>query len=125
MSYKIVKSSNGDAWIEAEGKMYSPSQIGAYVLVKMKETAESYLGSKVKNAVITVPAYFNDSQRQVSHCSNSKLFQHSLIAQLHMNVNQSTKFLFEHLSGLNRAKALGQKYSSWLYHNLRLFESPI
>ena len=62
-----MKASNGDAWIEADGKMYSPSQVGAYVLIKMKETAESYLGTKVKNAVITVPAYFNDSQRQVRY----------------------------------------------------------
>lgn len=66
VSYKIVKASNGDAWVEANGKMYSPSQVGAFVLMKMKETAESYLGSNVKNAVVTVPAYFNDSQRQVS-----------------------------------------------------------
>lgn len=66
LSYKIVKASNGDAWVEAQGKVYSPSQIGAFVLMKMKETAESYLGTKVKNAVITVPAYFNDSQRQAT-----------------------------------------------------------
>lgn len=66
VSYKIVKASNGDAWVEAHGKMYSPSQIGAFVLIKMKETAESYLGQSVKNAVITVPAYFNDSQRQAT-----------------------------------------------------------
>lgn len=60
-----MRASNGDAWIEAQGKMYSPSQIGAFVLTKMKETAEAYLGTPVKNAVVTVPAYFNDSQRQV------------------------------------------------------------
>ncbi|XP_037555227.1 stress-70 protein, mitochondrial [Dermacentor silvarum] len=65
-SYKIVRASNGDAWVEAHGKMYSPSQIGAFVLMKMKETAEGYLGHSVKNAVITVPAYFNDSQRQAT-----------------------------------------------------------
>uniref|UniRef100_L7LX08 Putative molecular chaperones mortalin/pbp74/grp75 hsp70 superfamily n=1 Tax=Rhipicephalus pulchellus TaxID=72859 RepID=L7LX08_RHIPC len=65
-SYKIVRASNGDAWVEAQGKMYSPSQIGAFVLMKMKETAEGYLGHNVKNAVITVPAYFNDSQRQAT-----------------------------------------------------------
>src|SRR5699024_8542324 len=62
VSYKIVKSSNGDAWVEAHGKMYSPSQIGAFILTKMKETAEAYLNTPVKNAVVTVPAYFNDSQ---------------------------------------------------------------
>ncbi|KAG9490867.1 hypothetical protein GDO78_006284 [Eleutherodactylus coqui] len=62
--FKIVRASNGDAWVEAHGKLYSPSQIGAFVLTKMKETAESYLGHSAKNAVITVPAYFNDSQRQ-------------------------------------------------------------
>merc|ERR1712157_150643 len=65
-SFKIVKASNGDAWVEADGKVYSPSQVGAFILTKMKETAESYLGSKVKSAVITVPAYFNDSQRQAT-----------------------------------------------------------
>jgi len=65
-SFKIVRASNGDAWVEAQGKVYSPSQIGAFVLTKMKETAESYLGTAVKNAVVTVPAYFNDSQRQAT-----------------------------------------------------------
>src|SRR5271170_3714821 len=64
--YKIVRASNGDAWVEAEGKSYSPSQISAFVLQKMKETAEAYLGSKVEQAVITVPAYFNDAQRQAT-----------------------------------------------------------
>lgn len=64
--FKIVRASNGDAWVEAHGRLYSPSQVGAYVLQKMKETARGYLGTEPKNAVITVPAYFNDSQRQVS-----------------------------------------------------------
>lgn len=65
VSYKIVRSSNGDAWVEGSNKqVYSPSQVGAFTLMKMKETAESYIGSAVKNAVVTVPAYFNDSQRQ-------------------------------------------------------------
>jgi len=64
--YKIVKASNGDAWFEAQGKVYSPSQMGAFTLMKMKETAESYLGTTVNNAVVTVPAYFNDSQRQAT-----------------------------------------------------------
>ena len=64
--YKIVRASNGDAWVEADGKSYSPSQISAFVLQKMKETAEAYLGQKVEQAVITVPAYFNDAQRQAT-----------------------------------------------------------
>ena len=65
--FKIVKSVNGDAWVESkQGKQYSPSQIGAFVLQKMKETADSYLGRPVNQAVVTVPAYFNDSQRQAT-----------------------------------------------------------
>ena len=64
--YKIVRASNGDAWVEIEGKTYSPSQISAFILQKMKETAEAYLGQKVEQAVITVPAYFNDAQRQAT-----------------------------------------------------------
>ncbi len=64
--YKVVKGDNGDAWVECRGKRYSPSQISAFVLTKMKETAEAYLGEKVTEAVITVPAYFNDAQRQAT-----------------------------------------------------------
>jgi molecular chaperone DnaK len=64
--YKIVSGPNGDAWVEVKGKKYSPSQISAFILTKMKETAEAYLGSKVTQAVITVPAYFNDAQRQAT-----------------------------------------------------------
>ena len=64
--YKIVKGDNGDAWVEARGDKYSPSQISAFILQKMKETAESYLGETVTQAVITVPAYFNDAQRQAT-----------------------------------------------------------
>src|SRR5213595_1778833 len=64
--YKIVKGANGDAWVQAGGKDYSPSQISAFILQKMKETAEAYLGEPVTQAVITVPAYFNDSQRQAT-----------------------------------------------------------
>ncbi|MDZ5453441.1 molecular chaperone DnaK [Labrys sp. ZIDIC5] len=64
--YKIVKAANGDAWVEAQGKTYSPSQISAFILQKMKETAEANLGEKVTQAVVTVPAYFNDAQRQAT-----------------------------------------------------------
>ena len=64
--YKIIKGPNGDAWVEAHGKQYSPAQISAYVLQKMKETAEAKLGETVTQAVITVPAYFNDAQRQAT-----------------------------------------------------------
>jgi molecular chaperone DnaK len=64
--YKIVPGDNGDAWVESRGKKYAPSQISAFILQKMKETAEAYLGEPVTQAVITVPAYFNDSQRQAT-----------------------------------------------------------
>ncbi len=64
--YKIVRASNGDAWVQSGDKQYSPSQISAFILQKMKETAESYLGQTVTQAVITVPAYFNDAQRQAT-----------------------------------------------------------
>jgi molecular chaperone DnaK len=66
MPYKIVNGGNGDAWVEARGEKYSPSQVSAFILQKMKETAESYLGESVTQAVITVPAYFNDAQRQAT-----------------------------------------------------------
>ena len=66
VSYKIVKGDNGDAWVEVEGSKYSPSQVSAMILQKMKETAEDYLGESVTKAVITVPAYFNDAQRQAT-----------------------------------------------------------
>jgi molecular chaperone DnaK len=64
--YGIVRGDNGDAWVEAKGEKYPPSQISAFILVKMKETAEAFLGEKVTQAVITVPAYFNDAQRQAT-----------------------------------------------------------
>jgi len=64
--YEIVRADNGDAWVEVEGTKYAPQQISAYILGKMKETAEAYLGEKVSQAVITVPAYFNDAQRQAT-----------------------------------------------------------
>merc|ERR1719382_773608 len=66
LPYKVVKGKNGDAWVEMSGEKYSPSQMGAYVLEKMKETAEAYTGGSVQQAVVTVPAYFNDSQRQAT-----------------------------------------------------------
>lgn len=66
LPYKIIKAKNGDAWVEAKGKSYSPSQIGAYILTKMRETGEAYVGDNISKAVITVPAYFNDMQRQAT-----------------------------------------------------------
>ncbi|MCH8055379.1 MAG: Hsp70 family protein, partial [Deltaproteobacteria bacterium] len=66
LPYKIANANNGDAWIETRGKHYSPAEISAFILQKMKQTAEDYLGEKVTEAVITVPAYFNDSQRQAT-----------------------------------------------------------
>src|ERR671917_1373812 len=64
--YKIVRADNGDAWVEVDGQKYAPQQISAFILTKMKETAEAYLGDKVTQAVITVPAYFSDAQRQAT-----------------------------------------------------------
>jgi molecular chaperone DnaK len=66
LPYKIVRNDNGDAWVEIRGRQYSPAEISAFILQKMKQTAEDYLGEKVTEAVITVPAYFNDSQRQAT-----------------------------------------------------------
>ncbi len=66
VAYAIVEGENGDAWVEVDAKKYSPSQISAFILQKMKETAEKYLGEEPTQAVITVPAYFNDSQRQAT-----------------------------------------------------------
>ena len=66
MPFNVIDGGNGDAWVEAQGEKYSPSQISAFILGKMKETAESYLGEDVTQAVITVPAYFNDAQRQAT-----------------------------------------------------------
>merc|ERR1719506_1854672 len=66
LPYKIVEAKSGDAWVEAQGEKYSPSQIGAFILQKMRDTAETYLGKKVSHAVVTVPAYFNDAQRQAT-----------------------------------------------------------
>src|SRR5204863_7585922 len=64
--YRVVRAANGDAWVEARGKTYSPPEISAMVLQKLKQAAEDYLGDKVADAVITVPAYFNDAQRQAT-----------------------------------------------------------
>src|SRR3979409_846192 len=66
VSYKIIKADNGDAWVEVQGKKMAPPEVSARVLMKMKKTAEDYLGEPVTEAVITVPAYFNDSQRQAT-----------------------------------------------------------
>src|SRR6185369_4237568 len=66
LPYKIVKADNGDAWVEVRGRKYSPAEISAFILQKMKQTAEDYTGEKITEAVITVPAYFNDAQRQAT-----------------------------------------------------------
>src|SRR5205807_6283920 len=66
LPYKISRTENGDAWVEIRGKQYSPAEISAFILQKMRQTAEDYLGEKVTEAVITVPAYFDDSQRQAT-----------------------------------------------------------
>ena len=94
MSFKIVKASNGDAWFEANGQMYSPSQVGAFVLMKMKETADSYLGTTVKNAVVTVPAYFNDSQRQVCSSGLRTFFKRNLQSAIIIHFNYTFQMYY-------------------------------
>jgi len=79
--YKIVRADNGDAWVEAGGQKYSPSQIGAFTLIKMKETAEAYLGRTVSEAVVTVPAYFNDAQRQATKGKSENPFLKPFFSQ--------------------------------------------
>ena len=74
--YKIVAADNGDAWVEADGKSLAPQQVSAEILKKMKKTAEDYLGHEVKEAVITVPAYFNDSQRQATKDAGTVSYTH-------------------------------------------------
>jgi molecular chaperone DnaK len=106
--FKIVKAKNGDAWLQSQGKVYSPSQIGAFVLMKMKETAESYLGTSVSNAVVTVPAYFNDSQRQVN------------ILQLFMTSSfnlQATKDAGQ-IAGLNVLRVINEPTAAALAYGL-------
>jgi molecular chaperone DnaK len=72
--YKIIQHTNGDAWVQVRDEKFSPSQIGGFILAKMKETAEGFLGKSVKNAVVTVPAYFNDSQRQATKVTQRFLY---------------------------------------------------
>ena len=76
-SYKIVRGDSGDAWVDVSGKKISPSEVASVVLSKMKETAEAYLGRPVASAVVTVPAYFNDSQRQATKVSYRGTSVHS------------------------------------------------
>src|SRR5207247_658408 len=76
--YKVVRAQNGDAWVEARGKTYSPPEISAMVLQKLKQAAEDHLGEKVTDAVITVPAYFNDSQRQATKAAGKIAGLHAL-----------------------------------------------
>ena len=115
-----MRASNGDAWVEAQGKMYSPSQIGAFVLTKMKETAESYLGTPVKNAVITVPAYFN-SQRQV----NLK-FNHIQSSYFNFNIllQQATKDAGQ-ISGLNVLRVINEPTAAALAYGMDKSEDKI
>ena len=101
MPYQIVKAKNGDAWIEAKGKQMAPPEVSARVLQKMKQTAESYLGTEVTEAVITVPAYFNDSQRQATKDAGR-------IAGLEVKriINEPTAAALAY--GLENSKAIGR-----------------
>ncbi|CAG0879926.1 unnamed protein product [Darwinula stevensoni] len=116
-SYKIVRASNGDAWVEAHGKLYSPSQIGAFVLIKMKETAESYLGHPVKNAVVTVPAYFNDSQRQASNFVSQLLEWHGTWPSATKDAGQ--------ISGLNVLRVINEPTAAALAYGMDKSEDKI
>jgi molecular chaperone DnaK len=82
--YKIVQHTNGDAWVQVRDQKFSPSQVGGFILAKMKETSEAFLGKTVKNAVVTVPAYFNDSQRQATkvYCYQYKTNNRMLVPLL-------------------------------------------
>ncbi len=118
VSYKIVKASNGDAWVQStDGKVFSPSQIGAFVLTKMKETAEGYLGTSAKNAVVTVPAYFNDSQRQVrAFFSNSLFFPVTACLMVRIYL-QATKDAGQ-ISGLNVLRVINEPTAAALAYGM-------
>ena len=72
MPYKVVRAGNGDAWVEAQGQSYSPQQVGAFVLMKMKETAEAYMGTTIKETVVTVSAYFNEEVNRIAHAADAE-----------------------------------------------------
>lgn len=98
VGYKIVEAPNGDAWCEVNGKMISPSEVGSYVLIKMKETAEKHLGYAPSRAVVTVPAYFNDAQRQATKDAGTiaglkvdRIINEPTAAALSYGLNPSTK----------------------------------
>ncbi|PIK62554.1 putative stress-70 protein, mitochondrial [Apostichopus japonicus] len=115
VAFDIIKANNGDAWLKAQEKTYSPSQIGAFILIKMKETAENYLGHPVKNAVITVPAYFNDSQRQITETSRSNVIHFIFFMELNVRGLQKMQ---DKISGLNVLRVINEPTAAALAYGM-------
>jgi hypothetical protein len=131
--YKIVPGDNGDAWVESHGKKYSPSQISAFILQKMKETAEAKLGETITQAVITVPAYFNDAQRQATKDAGKiaglevlRIINEPTAAALYEHLSEGLEVFFyprsqEDLAGTNGLESMKEPFADNSRVNVVLF----